>query len=378
MTGQFNRTKAVINLRAIEHNFEILCGKVPAHELIPMVKANAYGHGVGPVVQTLGLKKKTAAFGVATLKEAEEVRHHLTAKHLKHRVMVFSNTSPWSESMGQYCQQFNLSPVLSSTKDLDSFLAQRWDKRLTYDLKFNTGMNRLGIPLQDVPRILKGLKKLSEFSPPQTVLTHLACAENPTHALTKSQVRGFKEIIGQFTASFSTTRFHLANSAAIANSKALGIESFTSLSRPGISLYGARPWPESKDLNLKPTLSLQARVLSTAQIKKGQTVGYGALYKCKKPKQAIAILGAGYADGIHRTLSEKGDVWLSGGRQKILGRVSMDLVAVSSPPKAPNTGDWAEFYGEHLDVWNQALMAQTIPYELFTAIGPRVIREYLF
>jgi len=153
------------------------------------------------------------------------------------------------------------------------------------------------------------------------------------------------------------------------------LNQLTQIVRPGLSLYGVPPWPGASQKGLKAVMTLKAQVILVLNLKKGESVGYGARYTAKKAEK-ICILGAGYADGWHRKLSNSGELWIENGKSKILGIVSMDLTAAACKSNT-KVGDWAELLGPHLDPWKQAQAAGTIPYELLTSVTKRVQRRYI-
>ena len=144
--------------------------------------------------------------------------------------------------------------------------------------------------------------------------------------------------------------------------------------RPGLALYGIQPWAKAPLRGLKPVMRVEVRIIQIHQVAKGQGVGYGFTFRAKAATK-VGIISAGYADGIHRLLSSSG--WIHAGtRRPILGRVSMDLMAASLP-SGTEAGDWVELWGDHLDLWQQAEAARTVPYELLTSLSDRVERRYV-
>lgn len=342
----------------------------PTQKIIPVVKADAYGHDAAWTVSQLLDLPSLHGFGVATLEEGAALRISLGERGRTLRFIVFSGCAPWNDEKGHFCKQYNLTPVIASAADWNIFFKKGWPRLLPYELKFNTGMNRLGIEQQMASKIISQLRTKPAIYRPQSILSHLATAEDPLSTWSKRQLQNFKIVRNEFKAAFPEIMCHLANSAAIWNSKSWKLDQLTDAVRPGLSLYGILPWNDAPDPGLKPVLCLKAKVVTVVTLKAGDGLGYGAKYVHPRtaPPMKVAILGAGYADGIHRSLSTGGQVWMKGQLRPFLGRISMDLCAVSCPSSV-KPGDQAEFIGPHINPWVQAEAAGTIPYELLTSVS---------
>lgn len=381
-TVSFTHAIAELSGSALKHNFQTLRKLAEPLSLIPMVKANAYGHDMLWVGQKLQNEAGLDGFGVATLEEGICLRENLK-KNAPPKILVFSGSIPWKEEMGWLCEKHQLVPVLSSWESWLRFYEQNWPTRLPYEIKFNTGMNRLGLPLDQLPQLLQQLRSLESHSLPSGISSHLANAENPSHAQSKEQLKNFKFLAAAFKNQFPEIPLHLGNSAALLKASAWQLKNNTHRVRPGLALYGILPWQKTASkkgtrpelaTQLQPVMTLKVQVLAVQPLKRGSRVGYGGTYKTPQP-QLLAILGAGYADGLHRLLSNQGSVWLQGRKEKFLGRISMDLSAVRCTSETKE-GDWAEVFGKNHSVWENAQAAKTIPYELFTALSDRIKRHY--
>ncbi len=368
--------------KALIDNFRILhreAGKVP---LVPMIKADAYGHGAAWAARTLLREKALDSFGVATLKEGEEVRAFMGAKGRKTEILVFSGALPWSEEKGRFCQKHALTPVLGTWQDWERFRDGGWARRLSYELKFNTGMNRLGIGIPSGAdprwsRLKQDLRALPEGQKPRGILSHLAAAENPKDPRTCEQVARFRWLVQELSTVAGGATFHVANSSAIWNFRELGLPGWSQRARPGISLYGIPPWAGAKARGLRPVMRMQARVLEVRTLAGGEGIGYGFTYSVpvESKGQKVAILGLGYADGLPRRLSNRGFVTLGRRREPFLGIISMDLSAVACSGRV-QSGQAAQWLGPGVDLWELARLAESVPYELLTSVGARVERIY--
>jgi len=365
------RARALLSASALKNNYNAISDQLASQAVIPMIKANAYGHGVDWVIQVLKTMPNLYGWGVASLEEGKEVRDSLGLKYRKNKILIFSGALPWTDEKGQYCEQNGLTPVIGSDEDWAKFFKGQWHRKLPYHLKFNTGMNRLGISTALAPSIVKQLLHEPVESRPEGVASHLALAENPAHPLTQLQISRFTELRGILEPAWGGVLFHLANSSAIWNQKHFGLAKLTDMIRPGISLYGVPPWAGAPEKGIKPVMELEYQVVARRKLQKNETVGYGATYKCESAQQEIAILSAGYADGFHRMMSNRGEVWASGKLRKILGIVSMDMSAIECDASI-KVGSWAKVLGTELDPWTQAQAAGTIPYELLTSVSSRV------
>lgn len=370
------RAEAAFSAAALIGNYRAIGAQVKSHALLPMIKANAYGHGAAWAAKTLAREESLYGFGVASLEEGREVREALGLKGRKTRVLAFSGAANWSDGKGNYCAAHGLTPVLASEEDLRAFVKAKWPARLPYHLKFNTGMNRLGIAPSSLGPTIALLRKLPAEELPEGVASHLAVAEDPKHALTRLQFERFREIRAGFENLGSAIQFHIANSSAIWNAKHYGLEGLTDVARPGLSLYGVAPWPDAPARGIEAVMSLRYQVVQRRRLRQGESIGYGATYRHKdETPLEVAILSSGYADGFHRRNSGVGHLFLGGRSRRILGIVSMDLSAVECDAST-KVGEYAEMVGPGIDPWTQAGASGTIPYELLTSVSPRIRRRY--
>lgn len=340
-----------------------------------MVKANGYGTGAAWAARTLADQKGLYGFGVASMEEGAEVRAALGRSPVP--VFVFSDTAPWTEEVGRYCLKHGLSPVLVSREDVERFIAQGWAKRLRYEIKFNTGMNRLGVDFEDIPRVATLISRLPHGSHPTGILSHMAIGDRPSHALSREQRSRMGWIMEVFASASPMAKFHFANSSGLWNLKRWKLDTHTHAVRVGISLYGIPPWSGAPDHGVSLVGRISARVLQVRTVHRGQSVGYSAYYKPAHSVR-VATLSAGYADGIVRALGcmhsnpklkhPKGPGYL--------GRVSMDLTAVPVGPRV-KPGDSILLMGPEHSMWDLAHHAGTAPYELLTSLSRRVQRIYV-
>ena len=262
-----------------------------------------------------------------------------------------------------------LRPVLNSLEEVEAWA--RLAGPSPSAIHVETGMNRLGIPLRDAVD-LAGHTELHEKFAPRLLMSHLACADTPENPLNRAQRALFEEVRAEYPGLPAS----LANSAGIF----LGPEYRFDLVRPGIALYGAAFADDRPPL--ATVVTLQARIPQVREAKAGETVGYGAAKQLKRDSR-IAILSAGYADGYHRMAGSSdarpgAHAFLRGRQIPIVGRVSMDLIAVDvTGIPGVSRGEWVELFGPNMPIDAVAAAAGTIGYELLTGLSRRAERAYV-
>jgi len=385
--GASRRVVAAFSAKALVGNYRAIRDQVPGQAMIPMIKADAYGHGAAWAARVLGDEKDLYAYGVATFQEGSELREECGSGIARIPVVVFSGAAPWTEAKGDYCERYGLTPVIGTEADWAAFVRQGWPGRIPYQIKFNTGMNRLGLPVSAAAAVSRQLRAFEADARPTVILTHLAMGESPESRLSQQQLERFASLRSELAEATPGTLFSMAASTGIWNSRHFRLSDLTDIVRPGISLYGVPPWDGAPARGIEPVMTLKASVATVLRLKPGEPVGYGGTFVIPQPPReqqtakgsakpfTVAVVMAGYADGIHRSLSNQGHVWVKGRAERVVGRVSMDLSAVSCPAET-EPGDWVEFIGPRVDAWAQAKVAGTIPYELLTSVAARVHRIY--
>ena len=358
MTGQ---SRLTVDLDALAANHATLIAAAAGAEVAPVVKADAYGLGAGPVSRRLWAEGARRFF-VARLEEGEALREQLGPDRPA-TIYVLDGAPAGS------CPRLaalRLTPVLNAMGQIqEASDFARHHGPLDVALHIDTGMNRLGLRVEDTGALtaqdLQGLEV-------GLVMSHLACSGDADHPLNRLQLDRFRTVGERFPGA----RRSLSNSAGVF----LGPDYHFDLVRPGIALYGGGP-SERHDPRIKPVACLQAPVLQVRMVQPGESVGYGATFVADRPTRA-AVLAAGYADGVLRSGAATGGVWLAGGWRRFLGRISMDLATVDltdAGEVAP--GDLAELFGERLAVDGAAAAAGTNSYELLTRVSRRVEHRYL-
>ena len=346
-----------IDLDALARNYALIARTVAPASCGAVVKADAYGLGVERIARRL-LAAGCENFFVATATEGSALRQLLSSA----RIYVFEGAL---DGTTDEIASADLIPVLNSLNQV-----RRWAGfAKPAALHIDTGMNRLGLSAPDVaalarePELLSGIEIAS-------VMTHLACADEPTHPLNAEQVRIFDAL----RADLPPAPTSIGNSAGAF----LGPEYRGDLVRPGIALYGGNPIG-GRPRPVEPVATLKSRVLQIRTLDARATVGYGATFAAQ-PGTRVAVIGAGYADGYPRSMSNCGVAHVAGLTVPIVGRVSMDLICVdfsNVPPEVAGEGTFVELIGSNVLLDDVAEAAGTIGYELLTGLGPRVQRVYL-
>jgi alanine racemase len=355
-----------IDLAAIAANWKRLYGMTVPVESAAVVKADAYGCGIERVVPVLK-KVGCRTFFVADIAEGRRVR----AAAPDAVIYVLNGLMP---STAPAFADVNLRPVINSTTELaewDTFIAaNNWDGGAA--LHIDTGMNRLGLTPEEAVAIAPRIQSATHGF--KLLMSHFACAETPGHPMNDQQIRLFREIRILFRGVPSS----LANSAGIF----LGGTAHCDLVRPGIALFGGNPIPGQKNV-MRPVVELKGRITQVRQIKKGDTVGYGASWTAARPSR-LAIIAVGYGDGYFRSAAAgKGkapaNVIIAGKPCPLIGRISMDLLAVDVtdlPGSAARRGEFATLIGSGIDVDEFGAACGTIGYEVLTNLGRRYHRHY--
>ena len=348
--------RAFIDLSALEHNLRKVRALVGARQILAMVKANGYGHGMVTVAKGL---READAFGVASFDEAIALREAAISQP----IFVLSRFE-WAEQV-TLAALYRLSLVVNQPFQVEILQRSPAPEPITVWLKLETGMHRLGLLPDQFLDAWQRLERLSWINQPVGLMTHLACADDPDHPLTNQQIELFQKLTINFPGPKS-----IANSAAIVSHP----ESLADWVRPGIMLYGASPVinQTGEQLGLRPVMTLTADLIAVNSAKPGDCVGYGATWQCPE-EMPIGIVAIGYGDGYPRHARTGTPVLINGSLCPLIGRVSMDMIAVDlRPAPQAKVGDSVVLWGKGLPVEQIADCAETISYELFCHVTQRV------
>lgn len=365
-------TFAAIDLHALAHNLAVVRSHIPKScEIIAVVKANAYGHGLVEVARAL-LRLGVARLGVASLDEGLALRQ----AGIEAAILVMGAVFPHQLSD---LIAHRLTPVLYDARLTDAFAKQLGSRREPYPvhLKVDTGMGRLGFAPEEVLPLLQR----PVFKGPlraEGLMTHLADADSEERNYTERQLARFRLLLDHIKQSgLAVPLIHTANSAAVLRYPS---SHFTAV-RPGIMLYGYHTLPAGDPVpDLKPVLSLTTTIAQIRSIPKGGSISYNRTFIAQRPSR-VAILPIGYADGYNRLLSNRASVLIGGRRTPVVGRICMDMTLVDVTDLADvSPGQQAVLIGrqgaQRITADDIAAWLDTISYEVLCAIGPRVPRIY--
>jgi len=352
---------------------------VPA-KLLAVVKGNAYGHGAVPVATALS-RAGADWFGVTCTAEGSELREG----GIREPVLVLTGFWPGEEKR---LLRHRLTPAITRCEQLlllERAAARVRRQRVPFHLKVETGMNRLGVAPAELPAFARTLARCPHLFF-EGIFTHFASSEIFSNRQTEEQHAVFQEVLERIRAlQLSAPLVHLANSAAVA----LRPDTWATMVRPGLVLYGyhqsydppERTATADTTLPLQPALALRSRLISLRDICAGQGVGYNHRWVAQRPSR-IAVISAGYADGVPRALTNRGRVIIRGKFAPLVGTISMDLITadVTEIPEV-RLGDVATIYGADgkASQYVSAVAQQvgTVTSDLCCALGKRVPRFYL-
>lgn len=354
MSSLYRPTKAVINLDHLLFNLQQARNSAPGKTIIPVIKANAYGHGVTDVMRHLYVAGVRFC-AVSLLEEAIQVRNAFDDIDI---LMM----GPAFERDLETCHRQRIITTIYDQESLENVLQAGFP--LAVQLKVDSGMRRYG--LSDPKQITNAVRRLTDASHVDLmgIYTHLSTADCDA-AYMEDQIGRFKRILQELPQ--KPRMIHVANSSAIF--KIEGSLDFTTHARLGISLYGLSL--DQPQAELRPVMSLESAVAALVSLKKGDKVGYGATYEAKGD-ETIAIIPIGYADGFIRK-NRDGDVEINGHRYPLVGTICMDacFARVSDDVKK---GDTVRLFGGLITIDEVASRLDTINYEVTTGISSRVPR----
>jgi alanine racemase len=358
--------RARIDLDRLADNYVALQRLVPVPAM-PVVKADAYGHGALPVARRL-LAAGAPMLAVAYVEEAVALRE----EGISVPIVVLAAFGPGQERV---LRKHYLTPVVSTPRTLDAVLSPAREGRRpqSVHLKVDTGMSRLGFTKD---AFVEAAQRLTEAQGIELegVMTHLACADEDRDA-TARQLDRFDEAVAALHQRGIRPRYvHACNSAGLAQFR----ETHT-LVRPGLLLYGLRPRPLSPEVDVRPVMTVSADIALVKTIAPGTPVSYGGRWVAPRPSR-IGTVPIGYADGVPRTagMRDEGQLAVGGRRVPVRGTVCMDLVMVDLTERPEvGEGDEAVLVGDDPEAWQVSEWAGTNAWEVVTRIGPRVPRVYV-
>jgi alanine racemase len=368
-------TYAEIDLRAIHHNLKQVRKQVGRHpQIMAVVKANAYGHGMIPVAKFILKEKLASHLGVAIVEEGITLRQN----GIDAPVVVL--TAPPEPQLELFVEN-NLGATLCSlsiARNLNN-IAAGMGKKAVVHVKVDTGMGRIGIAPKDTMSFIDEIKTLRNVEV-AGIFTHFATSDEKNLAFARKQLSDFTSLLRNLDgAGFHIPLKHCANSGAILQLK----ESYLDMVRPGIMVYGLYPSREvRKSVPLKPAMSIRSRIEFMKTVEKGTSVSYGRRYYTSS-RTNIASVSIGYADGFSRRLTNKSDVLVNGKKYPVVGTICMDQLMIDLGGRTScKIGDRVTLMGRDggLEIPCRTISDTlgTIPYEVFCSISERVPRNYIY
>lgn len=372
MNGQ---VETIVDLDAIAHNVRVLRAHAGDAAVMTVVKADAYNHGAVEVARA-ALGAGAAELGVTTVAEALALR----AAGIEAPILCWLNVRDADYAAAVAA---DIEIGVSSLEQLVAVAAaaRQLGRSALVSLKVDTGLNRNGIAAHRYPVVLAALRELVDEKVVRfrAVFSHLAHADEPHHSVIDLQRHRFLEAIAAAKEyGLEPELVHLANSAATLTRPDLAFD----MVRPGIAVYGLTPVPEIGEFDLRPAMTFQAEVALVKPVAKGEGVSYGHEW-IAPADTTVALIPAGYADGVFRALGNRMEVWVGGRRRPNRGRVCMDQLVVELGDNADGVaeGDTAVLFGSgsrgepRAQDWADLL--GTIHYEVVCAPRGRVLRRYV-
>ena len=342
-------SELIIDFELVRNNIQEIKKKLPKHcNFMGVIKSDAYGHDLK--IATNAIKDVVDGFGAVRLDEALVIRENSSKP-------ILAMQGVYSSDAYDLMKQKNIWTVIHSISQLP--IAKQYQNNLTFWIKLNTGMNRLGIKLNELDQFK------SFFTDSNVLMTHLACADKPSDELNKIQFDNFENSWNEVP---NNMKRSILNSNGVLNFP----EHSYDWVRVGIAMYGGIDLP-----NLKTAMKFRSQIISIQSLDAGQRIGYGGRAKTKHASK-IAIVYCGYADGFPQTAQDGTSVLVNDHLTKIIGRVSMDLISVDvTEINDCKIGDWCELWSPDLPIVQNANKNNLISYELMTKISSRVTRKYL-
>lgn len=369
---QYRPVWAEIDTSALKQNIEVVKSRLSSGtSLMAVVKADAYGHEAALIAPAV-LEAGAEWLGVASAEEGISLRK----SNIEAPILILSEIIP---SASKAAILHRLTPTVCSVDfaiALDRESAAQ-DRVTSVHVKVDTGMNRLGVKSDEAVPFIEALQKLPNIKI-AGLFTHFATADEDDDSFLREQLAMFNNVIDRVRGLGLEPLVHAANSAAALKLK----ESHFDLVRIGIAMYGLEPFPGARiRCGLKPVMSLKSKITAIKKINTGETVSYGRTFKAGKPMR-IGLIPIGYADGVNRRLSNKGEVCIEGKRAQILGRVCMDqMLADVSDIAEAGVGSEVAIIGAQdaasITIEEIASIVGTINYEIACGVNHRVPRRVL-
>lgn len=364
----FSPSFCQVDLAAIAANFQSLGGP---SRIMPVIKADAYGHGLLPVARTLA-SQGAMRFAVGTAREGAALRQE---GHDQELVLLMGCHTPEDWQMAAECA---LTPIVGSREDVAAAQAAASGGKMRVAVKCDSGMGRLGFIPDEAASVIEMLRAAPSLDP-VFVISHFACADMPEEwAYTEAQVAAFDLFFSALRSVFPQLDPSLGNSAASLQGRVSGI------ARPGLAIYGGDPFGPGEGRSLRWAMAVAAPIIHVRRLAAGQSVSYGKIFTAQRDMR-VAVVACGYATGLSRSLSGRMEMLVNGRRLPQIGRICMGMAMldVSDDPEA-RPGDLAWLLGGEaapgesaVTPYEMASALNTIPYEILCQMGRMNERVYI-
>ena len=365
------RAWAEIDLDNLVHNYQLLQALVAPRHVLSIIKADAYGHGAPQVAEALA-DAGADRFAIATAQEAMQLRRHGITQPI---LLLGATSGSWAATLAAQ----NVTLTVVDMESAREYAGALQNTTASIHIKVDTGMGRLGLNGHDTEAAAKAILEIAAMPcfNVEGLFTHFPSADEPgADAYTKRQTALFGQLAARLAQrGFRAPLLHSANSAGTIAHPA----SWDGMVRPGLLLYGSNPCADIP-FPVRQVKSLRARISQVKAVKKGDFVSYGRMWQAPRDS-VIAVVTIGYADGLFRGLSEKISMLVNGRRAPQIGRICMDMcmLDVTDIPGVA-VDDAATIFGrdgsEFISADEVARAADTVPYEVYCAVGRRVPRFY--
>jgi alanine racemase len=369
----YRPTRLEVNSSALEENYNRIRQIIgPERKFCAVVKANAYGMGAASVARQLA-NFGVDSFGIATLEEGVELRQAGVVKQIILLGALYGRDSLWEAILLDLEISIH---HLAAFDDIAS-IPKEERKKLKFHLKVNTGMSRLGLQEEDLPEFCRLAKELDVNL--KGVFTTFSTSDEIDSPATDLQFEVYQRIAAKIRqAGFKDVLFHAANSGAILNFPGM----LADMVRPGMLLHGIPSYDGPVPEGFRPIARFLSEIVQINDFPAGTAFGYSGSHIVDRPTRA-AVIPVGYADGFSRMMSDRGEVLIRGQRSPIIGRISMDMTIldISALPPDVGLGEKVTILGadgdDEITAWELAKKVDSIPWEIFCWIGPRVPRVYV-
>jgi alanine racemase len=355
-----------VNLSQLKRNIEAIRAQVAPAKVMPMIKANAYGHGVEGVAPFL--EPYVDHFGVAVLEEGIGLRQ----MGIRKPILVAGGVLP--EQVPLFAEyDLILTGSSAALLDVAEEVSKSTGRRIVTHLKIDTGMERVGVHDYEAAPFIEHALRLKHVHV-EGIYTHLANAEDADLVHARLQLERFQEVLGLYDkrSEPQPALRHMANSAAILHFP----ESYFDLVRPGLMTYGVVPAGMTRSVEVAPALTWRSRLAYAKLTRPGRPVSYGSLWQAEKDSRIVTV-PCGYADGYFRRMTNRARVLVNGRMYPQVGRICMDQFMVDLGSDDAQVGDEVVLLGEGISAHDLAEWMGTNEYEVLTSIGARVPRVFV-